>query len=190
MKGALAPYTRCVLSNINQVKLIEQPTYQRAMLSLQSNLLDLGLYLVRTAERDKQAYYAGDLITTRTILIKKKRGASDRQSQITGTRLGTYFISQLEALDIEVGVKVQSFEQLISMFNLGRVDAMVEAEIFLFDNYHRINGYPDEVDQQVLSEVVGGGYFSFKYKQGDRGLAHIWQQQVAACIPLLPLSKP
>jgi len=58
---------------------------------------------------------------------------------------------------------------------------MVEAELFLVGKYEQIKGYPDELDYESISDVIGGGYFSFDYMEQHPKYLEGWAEQVGHC---------
>src|SRR5690606_25591117 len=84
--GALARVMECSTSLFPRIEFVEMPSYERLMFNLETGVVDIGLNMVRTKERDALAKYAVDIYRSRIILVTRDDGLN--KSTLEGLPVG------------------------------------------------------------------------------------------------------
>lgn len=186
--GALAPLMECAIGYFENVQFIEMPSYDRMMMSLEHNVVDMGLNMVRTPKRDQIAKYAIDLYNSRILLVTSKDDVmgSNESLGVIGVRRGTEFISLLEVKGFDIDMKVKSLDHLFSMFQNNYIDTFAEAEITIIDRLLSYDEANVDYDYRVISERSGGAYLALDFANKYNNVSTAWQSYANSCAYLAP----
>jgi len=186
--GALARLMECSITYFQKIEYVEMPTYERMMMSLETNIIDIGLNMVRTQKRDKLANYAMDLYNSRILMVTNKENASDKRESlgVIGVVKGTEMANLLAVKGLEADLEVKSIDQLFNMYRNGYIDSFAEAEISVIGQLHALDVLGIDYDYSVMSEHSGGAYVSFDFAQKNPEVLPVWKTNARACAYLAP----
>lgn len=189
--GALARVMECSMSLFPKIEFVEMPSYERLMFNLETNIVDVGLNMVRTKERDALAKYAVDIYRSRIILVTRDDGSNkpSLDSLPVGrlaARLGSDIGNLLAVKGYKVDVNGYTVERLIEMFRAKHINSFAEAEISVFDALKELDAERFNYEYQVLSEKWGGAYVTSEFQQRNSKLIPEWKKIVGSCRYLAP----
>jgi ABC-type amino acid transport substrate-binding protein len=189
--GALSRVMECSISIFPKIEFVEMPSYERLMFNLETNIVDIGLNMVRTKERDALAKYAVDIYRSRIILVTRDDGSnkSSLESLPVGrlaARLGSEIADLLAIKGYKVDVNAYTVERLIEMFRAKHINSFAEAEISVFDVLKELDAERFNFEYQVLSEKWGGAYITSALQKKNPELISQWQKVVESCRYLAP----
>jgi hypothetical protein len=189
--GALSRVMECSTSLFPRIEFVEMPSYERLMFSLETNVVDIGLNMVRTKERDALAKYAVDIYRSRIILVTRDDGSnkSSLENLPVGrlaARLGSDIGNLLAIKGYKVDVNAYTVERLIEMFRAKHINSFAEAEISVFDTLKELDAERFNYDYQILSEKWGGAYVTFDFQQKNPEIVPVWSKVVESCRYLSP----
>lgn len=189
--GALSRVMECSTKLFPSIEFVEMSTYERLMFSLDTNVVDIGLNMVKTKERDALAKYAVDIYRSRVILVTRDDGStkSTLDSLPVGrlaARLGSDIGNLLAIEGYKVDVNAYTVERLIEMFRAKHINSFAEAEISVFDDLKELDAERFDFDYRVLSERWGGAYVSFPFQKKNPKLLPAWKKVVESCRYLAP----
>lgn len=189
--GALASVMECAMNFFPQVEYVEMPNYERLMFALETSVVDMGLNMVRSKERDKLAQYAVDIYRSRILLVTRDDGNS-RQSLDAppvgrlGARLGTDIDRLLKIKGFKVDVNAYTVERLMEMFRSKHVNSFAESEMAVFDYLKTLDEMRFAFDYRVLSEEWGGAYLAKEFHKKHPEVIQNWKKVVNSCRYLAP----
>ena len=189
--GALSRVMECSTSLFDRIEFVEMPSYERLMFNLDANIVDVGLNMVRTKERDALAKYAVDIYRSRIILVTRDDGLtkSSLDSLPVGrlaARLGSEIGNLLAIKGYKVDVNAYTVERMIEMFRVKHINSFAEAEISVFDALKALDAERFGYEYQVLSEKWGGAYINSDFGQKNPKLIPEWKKLVESCRYLAP----
>lgn len=189
--GALARVMECSTSLFPKIEFVEMPSHERLMFALDTNVVDIGLNMVRTKERDALAKYAVDIYRSRIILVTRDDGSNKHTLSTLpvgrlGARLGSDIGNFLAIKGYQVDVNAYTVERLIEMFRAKHINSFAEAEISVFDALKEMDADRFNYDYQVLSEKWGGAYITFQFQQKNPEIVAVWNKVVSGCRYLSP----
>ena len=189
--GALSRVMECSTSLFSRIEYIEMPSYERLMLALEDNVVDIGLNMVRSKERDALAKYAVDIYRSRIIIVTGDDGSnkSSLESLPVGrlaARLGSDISDLLAIKGYKVDVNAYTVERLLEMFRAKHINSFAEAEISVFDALKELDADRFNYDYQTLSEKWGGAYLSFQFQKNNPEIIPVWKKLVDSCRYLAP----
>ncbi len=189
--GALGRVMECSMALFPRVEYVEMPSYERLMFALETNVVDVGLNMVRTKERDALAKYAVDIYRSRIILVTRDDGSnkSSLENLPVGrlaARLGSDIANLLVIKGYKVDVNAYTVERLLEMFRAKHINSFAEAEISVFDALKELDVDRFNYDYQVLSEKWGGAYITFQFQKKYPEIVPVWKKVVDACRYLAP----
>jgi len=186
--GALAPLMECAIGYFENVQFIEMSSYERMMMSLETNVVDMGLNMVRTPKRDQIAKYAIDLYNSRILMITSKEDVmgSNESLGVIGVRRGTEIFDLLEVKGFDVDMKVKTLDHLFSMFRNNYIDTFAEAEITIIDRLRALDDANVDYDYRVISARSGGAYLAQDFVNKYKDVSKVWQSYAANCAYLAP----
>jgi hypothetical protein len=189
--GALTRVMECSTALFPRIEYVEMPSYERLMFALETNVVDIGLNMVRTKERDALAKYAVDIYRSRIIIVTRDDGSnkSSLASLPVGrlaARLGSDISDLLAIKGYKVDVNAYTIERLLEMFRAKHVNSFAEAEISVFDALKELDVDRFNYDYQVLSQKWGGAYVTFQFQQKNPEIVPVWKKVVESCRYLAP----
>lgn len=189
--GALSRIMECSTELFPRVEYVEMPSYERLMFSLETNVVDIGLNMIRTKERDALAKYAVDIYRSRIILVTRDDNSNRGSLDVLpvgrlAARLGSDIGDLLSIKGYKVDVNAYTVERLIEMFRAKHINSFAEAEISVFDSLKDLDAERFDYDYQVLSEKWGGAYITFDFQQKNPEIIPIWKKAVESCRYLAP----
>jgi hypothetical protein len=189
--GALTQVMECSTALFPRIEYVEMPSYERLLFALETNVVDIGLNMVRTKERDALAKYAVDIYRSRIIIVTRDDGAnkSSLESLPVGrlaARVGSDISNLLAIKGHKVDVNAYTVERLLELFRAKHVNSFAEAEISVFDALKELDVDRFNYDYQVLSEKWGGAYVTFQFQQKNPEIVPVWQKVVESCRYLAP----
>lgn len=189
--GALSRLMECATEIFPRVEYVEMPSYERLMMSLETNIVDVGLNMVKTKDRDALAKYAVDIYRSRIILVTRDNDSnkSSLDSLPVGrlaARLGSEIGSLLAIKGYKVDVNAYTVERLIEMFRAKHINSFAEAEISVYDDLKDLDAERFNYDYQVLSEKWGGAYITFDFQKKNPEVIPLWKKKVESCRYLAP----
>jgi len=186
--GALAPLMECAISYFQNVEYVEMASYERMMMSLETNIVDIGINMVQTKKRDKLAAYALDLYRSRILMVTRIESTSDTNISlgVIGARRGTEMIDLLAVKGIDVDMKVKTIDHLFNMFLKKYIDSFAETEISIIDRLHALDAGGVDYDYSVLSEHAGGAYLAFDFEKKFQSVPEEWGKHASSCAYLAP----
>tara|TARA_R110002072_G_scaffold90500_5_gene202448 strand:+ start:22727 stop:23509 length:783 start_codon:yes stop_codon:yes gene_type:complete len=189
--GALSRVMECSIKLFPRIEFVEMSSYERLMFSLDTNVVDIGLNMVRTKERDALAKYAVDIYRSRVILVTRDDGSSKSTlDELPVGRLAARLSGEIGNLLAIKGYKVDinayTVDRLIEMFRAKHINSFAEAEISVFDDLKALDAERFDFDYRVLSEKWGGAYISFPFRQQHPGIVSVWKKAVKSCRYLAP----
>lgn len=189
--GALARVMECSVSIFPKIEFVEMASYERLMFNLDSNVVDIGLNMVRTKERDALAKYAVDIYRSRIILVTRDDGLSRSNLDALpvgrlAARLGTDIGNLLSLNGYKVDVNAYTVERMIDLFRAKHINSFAEAEISVFDALKELDSERFDYDYQVLSEKWGGAYVAQDFHKKNPKLISEWKKVVDSCRYLSP----
>lgn len=189
--GALTQIMECSTALFPRIEYVEMPSYERLMFALETNVVDIGLNMVRTKERDALAQYAVDIYRSRIILVTRDDGLnkSSLESLPVGrlaARLGSDISNLLTIKGYKVDVNAYTVDRLLEMFRAKHVNSFAEAEISVYDALKELDAERFDYDYQVLSEKWGGAYVTFQFQKSNPQFVPAWKKVVDACRYLAP----
>lgn len=189
--GALSRVMECSTKLFPKVEFVEMSTYERLMFSLDTNVVDIGLNMVKTKERDALAKYAVNIYRSRVILVTRDDGSNKSTLDELpvgrlAARLGSDIGNLLAIKGYKVDVNAYTVERLIEMFRAKHINSFAEAEISVFDDLKELDAERFDFDYRVLSERWGGAYVSFPFQKKNPKLLSAWTKVVESCRYLAP----
>lgn len=189
--GALSRVMECSTKIFPRVEFVEMSTYERLMFSLDTNVVDIGLNMVKTKERDALAKYAVDIYRSRVILVTRDDGSNrstldELPVGRLAARLGSDIGNLLAIKGYKVDVNAYTVERLIEMFRAKHINSFAEAEISVFDELKALDAERFDFDYRVLSEKWGGAYLSLPFYKNNPKLISTWKKTVESCRYLAP----
>lgn len=189
--GALSRVMECSTKLFPKVEFVEMSTYERLMFSLDTNVVDIGLNMVKTKERDALAKYAVNIYRSRVILVTRDDGSNKSTLDELpvgrlAARLGSDIGNLLAIKGYKVDVNAYTVERLIEMFRAKHINSFAEAEISVFDDLKELDAERFDFDYRVLSERWGGAYVSFPFQKKNPQLLSAWTKVVESCRYLAP----
>ncbi len=189
--GALSRVMECSTSLFPRIEFVEMPSYERLMFALETKVVDIGLNMVRTKDRDAIAKYAVDIYRSRIILVTRDDGSN--KSSLSNlpvgrlaARLGSDIGNLLAIKGYKVDVNAYTVERLLEMFRAKHINSFAEAEISVFDELKELDAERFNYDYQVLSEKWGGAYMTFDFQQKNPEIIAVWTKLVDSCRYLSP----
>jgi hypothetical protein len=167
------------------------PNYERLMFALETNVVDVGLNMVRTPARDALAKYAVDIYKSRIILVTRDDGQNRKSLEALpvgrlGARLGSEIDRLLGIKGYKVDVNAYTVERMMEMFRAKHINSFAEAEISVFDTLKALDLERFAYDYQVLSEHWGGAYVAFDFHKKHPDVIPAWKKLVESCRYLAP----
>ena len=189
--GALANVMECSMKLFPRLEFVEMSSHERLMFSLDTNVVDIGLNMVKTKQRDALAKYAVDIYRSRVILVTRDDGASkSTMAELPvgrlAARLGSDIGSLLAIKGYQVDANAYTVERLIEMFRAKHINSFAEAEISVFDDLKELDAERFDFDYRVLSEKWSGAYVSFPFNKSNPDLIATWKKTVKSCRYLAP----
>ena len=189
--GALADVMECSMRYFPSIEFVEMPNYERLMYALESNVVDIGLNMVRTKARDEKAKYAMDIYKSRIILVTRDDGQNKNSLEPLpvgrlAARLGSEIDRLLKVKGYKVDVNAYTVEKMMGMFRAKHINSFAEAEISVFDTLKALDLERFAYDYQVLSEQWGGAYVTFDFEQKHPEVVPAWKKVVESCRYLAP----
>lgn len=189
--GSLARVMDCSMSLFPRIEYVEMPSYDRLMFNLETNIVDIGLNMVQTKERDALAKYAVDIYRSRIVLVTRDDGSS--KSSLDGlsvgrlaARLGSDIDKLLAIKGYKVDVNAYTVDRMIEMFRAKHINSFAEAEISVFDALKEFDAERFNYEYQVLSEKWGGAYITSEFQKKNPKLIPEWKKVVKSCRYLSP----
>lgn len=189
--GALAEVMECSMKFFPRIEFVEMPNYERLMYALESNVVDVGLNMVRTKARDEKAKYATDIYKSRIILVTRDDGQNKNSLEALpvgrlAARLGSEIDRLLGVKGYKVDVNAYTVERMMEMFRAKHINSFAEAEISVFDTLKALDQERFAYDYQVLSEQWGGAYLAFAFEKKNPQVVPGWKKVVESCRYLAP----
>lgn len=189
--GALSEVMECSMNYFPRIEFVEMPNYERLMFALETNVVDIGLNMVRSKERDDVAKYAVDIYKSRIILVTRDDGKHKNSLEPLpvgrlAARLGSEIDRLLGIKGYKVDVNAYTVERLMEMFRAKHINSFAEAEISVFDSLKALDEERFAYDYQVLSEQWGGAYITFQFQQKNPEVIPVWKKVVESCRYLAP----
>lgn len=189
--GALSRVMECSTKIFPQIEFVEMPSYERLMFSLDTNVVDVGLNMVKTKQRDALAQYAVDIYRSRVILVTRDDGSNKSTLEELpvgrlAARLGSDIGDLLAIKGYKVDVNAYTVDRLIEMFRAKHINSFAEAEISVFDDLKELDAERFDYDYRILSEKWGGAYISLPFKQANPGVFEAWKKVAGSCRYLAP----
>lgn len=189
--GSLARVMECSMSLFPRIEYVEMPSYDRLMFNLETNIVDVGLNMVQTKERDALAKYAVDIYRSRIVLVTRDDGSN--KSSLDGlpvgrlaARLGSDIDNLLAIKGYKVDVNAYTVERMMEMFRTKHINSFAEAEISVFDDLKELDAERFNYEYQVMSEKWGGAYITSQFQQKNPKLIPEWKKVVESCRYLAP----
>ena len=189
--GALADVMECSMKYFPRIEFVEMPNYERLMFALESNVVDIGLNMVRTKARDEKAKYAVDIYKSRIILVTRDDGKNKNSLEpLPVGRLAARIGSEIDRLLVvkgyQVDVNAYTVERMMELFRAKHINSFAEAEISVFDTLKAFDLERFAYDYQVLSEQWGGAYVTHAFEQAHPEVLPAWRKVVESCRYLAP----
>jgi ABC-type amino acid transport substrate-binding protein len=189
--GALSDVMECSMKYFPRIEFVEMPNYERLLFALETNVVDIGLNMVRTQARDKVAKHAVDIFKSRIILVTRDDGQNKKSLEPLpvgrlAARLGSEIDRLLTVKGYKVDVNAYTVERMMEMFRAKHINSFAEAEISVFDTLKALDQERFGYDYQVLSEQWGGAYVTFDFNRKNPEVIPVWRKVVESCRYLAP----
>jgi ABC-type amino acid transport substrate-binding protein len=189
--GALSDVMECSMKYFPRIEFVEMPNYERLLFALETNVVDIGLNMVRTPARDKVARHAVDIYKSRIILVTRDDGLNKNSLEPLpvgrlAARLGSEIDRLLTVKGYKVDVNAYTVERMMEMFRAKHINSFAEAEISVFDTLKALDQERFAYDYQVLSEQWGGAYVTFEFSRKHPDVIPAWKNVVESCRYLAP----
>ncbi len=184
--GVLGPLMECSSSYFSNIEYVEMASYDMLLRSLESNVVDIGLNMVRSKSRDAVAKYGMDIYKSRILLVNDESSASNQGAGILAVRQGSDLGPLLETKGYIVNTKAYSIDRLIEMFRKDLINSFAEMELTVYDELKAMDLDGLDYDYIVLSEQVGGSYLANKFVEKHPHVINAWKKTVQSCAYLSP----
>ncbi len=184
--GSLANLMECSTAYFSQLEFVEMSDYSFMMRALQGNVIDIGLNMAKTQERDQLAQYAMDLYSSRILLVSNGKSTNNKGSGVLGVKHGSEVDRLLLAEGYQVNTQAYSIDRLIEMYRRGLIDSFAEFEISVFEALQDMDADDVDYDYQVLTEYAGGAYVAKGFLVNYSHAIKNWKDVAKACAYLAP----
>lgn len=184
--GSLANLMECSSAYFSHVEFVEMPDYSFMEGALDSNVIDIGLNMVKTKSRDKFAEYAFDLYTSRILLVGNGNSRNNQGAGILAVKQGSDIDILLLAKGYQVNTQAYSIDRLIEMYREGLINSFAESEVSIFDALQALDADEVDYDYEVLAEAAGGAYVAKHFLKNNPSVIKDWQQVTSVCAYLAP----
>lgn len=186
VSGSLAPLMECSTSYFSNIEFVEMSSYGMLMRSLEGNVVDIGLNMVRSESRDKLAVYGMDLYQSRILLVNDGADDNNKGAGILAVRQGSDIDQLLLAKGYAVNTKAYSIDRLIEMYRSDVINSFAEMELSVFEELKTMDVNGVDYDYEVLAELAGGSYLSKTFAEKHPEVLAKWKKIAQSCAYLVP----
>ena len=156
------------------------------MQSLESNVIDIGLNMVKTGRRDKTADYAMDLYQSRILMIGNDKSSNNQGAGILAVKQGSGIDKLLLAKGYNVNTEAYSIDRLIEMYRKGLINSFAETEVAVLRDLQALDTDGLDYDYKSLAKYSGGAYVSKGFVGKYDEVVEQWRQFAKPCAYLTP----
>jgi hypothetical protein len=160
------------------------------MQSLENNVVDIGLNMIRTKSRDQIAQYGFDLYTSRILLVGNEKSSANQGAGVLAVKQGSGVNSLLQVKGYQVSTAAHSIDKLIDTYRQGSINSFAEMEVNIFDYLLELDRDEVDYDYEVLSEYAGGAYIAKDFVSKYPAVINEWQKVAQSCAHLAPKIDP
>jgi hypothetical protein len=188
VSGPLSRLMECATSYFSNIEFVEMSSYDRMLMSLETNVVDIGLNMVKSKARDVIANYAMDLYSSRILMVSREENISEDGFKvgILGTRMGSDINSLLAINGYTVAAQAYSIDRLLEMFLSKRIDSFAESEMSIYTQLKQFDEDGVNYDYKVVAEQFGGAYITQQFTKAYPKEIAQWEEVAKGCAYLAP----